>query len=72
MKVEYRIPNCPYHEKARIMPAPCDGEMEYSGDIQTLGGTFMGVDINNHREVFKCKKCSRTFTRSWEWKLRCE
>lgn len=72
MRIKYQIPNCPYHEKARIMPAPCGGEMEYLGDEQTLGGTIIGVDRNNHREVFKCTKCNRTFARSWEWKFICE
>lgn len=68
--IEYKIPKCPYSEKAKIMPSPCGGEMEYLGDEQTLLGRLWGVDPNNHREIFRCKKCKRTFLRSWEWKVK--
>ena len=66
---EYKIGKCPYYEKASRMPSPCRGELEFLGNEQTLMGTFWGIDSNDNREFFRCKKCKRKFKRNWKWEV---
>jgi len=59
---EYKV-ECPFF----IAGKRCGNEMVYNGSYTTSLGTFNKVDPNSISETFTCKKCMKTFTRSFKW-----
>lgn len=64
MRDEYPyVVECPLFINGRR----CSSPMVYNGSYTTCRGTFNRVDPNTISETFTCKKCGKTFTRSFKW-----
>lgn len=47
----------------------CGGELELLQTGQTYLGNVVGIDPNEHREVYRCRECGAVVERSFKWML---